>query len=134
MTLFCSQHLAEYQKAVKIPGVSMTVAPIWIIVGIKNSVCDENGTFKDRVKVIPPKISAVFIKNLLRYLTEKILLLNTTNFRGDYQPLQHETTTQCIGLSPACARSHHPSGPKASHALTFKLDHSGGAAQIHLPA
>ena len=85
MTLFCSQHLAEYQKAVKIPGVSMTVAPIWIIVGIKNSVCDENGTFKDRVKVIPPKISAVFIKNLLRYLTEKIRLLNTINFRGDYR-------------------------------------------------
>jgi hypothetical protein len=27
---------------------------------------------------------AVFIKNLLRYLAEKILLLNTTNFRGDY--------------------------------------------------
>jgi hypothetical protein len=28
---------------------------------------------------------AVFIKNLLRYLAEKILLLNTTNFRGDYR-------------------------------------------------
>ncbi|AGI69480.1 hypothetical protein OAN307_c40680 [Octadecabacter antarcticus 307] len=27
---------------------------------------------------------AIFIKNLLRYLAEKILLLNTTNFRGDY--------------------------------------------------
>ncbi|MEJ8475888.1 hypothetical protein, partial [Roseibium algae] len=26
-----------------------------------------------------------FIKNLLRYLAEKILLLNTTNFRGDYR-------------------------------------------------
>jgi len=26
-----------------------------------------------------------FIQNLLRYLAEKILLLNTTNFRGDYQ-------------------------------------------------
>ncbi|MEP2971768.1 MAG: hypothetical protein ABJP04_06065, partial [Hyphomicrobiales bacterium] len=25
-----------------------------------------------------------FIVNLLRYLAEKILLLNTTNFRGDY--------------------------------------------------
>jgi len=24
--------------------------------------------------------------NLLRYLAEKILLLNTTNFRGDYLP------------------------------------------------
>jgi hypothetical protein len=28
---------------------------------------------------------AVFIKNLLRYLAEKIPLLNTTNFRGDYR-------------------------------------------------
>jgi hypothetical protein len=28
---------------------------------------------------------SVFIKNLLRYFAEKILLLNTTNFRGDYQ-------------------------------------------------
>jgi hypothetical protein len=28
---------------------------------------------------------AVFIKNLLRYLAEKILLLNTTNLRGDYR-------------------------------------------------
>ena len=27
---------------------------------------------------------AVFIKNLLRYLAEKILLVNTTNFRGEY--------------------------------------------------
>jgi|GEM_PF-5171308 hypothetical protein len=27
---------------------------------------------------------AVFIKNLFRYLGRKILLLNTTNFRGDY--------------------------------------------------
>ena len=26
-----------------------------------------------------------FIVNLLRYLAEKILLLNTTNFRGDYR-------------------------------------------------
>ncbi|MEP4928328.1 MAG: hypothetical protein ABJT31_11175, partial [Hyphomicrobiales bacterium] len=27
-----------------------------------------------------------FIVNLLRYLAEKILLLNNTNFRGDYRP------------------------------------------------
>jgi len=27
-----------------------------------------------------------FIQNLLRYLAEKILLLNTANFRGDYPP------------------------------------------------
>jgi hypothetical protein len=32
--------------------------------------------------------SAVFIKNLLRYLAEKIRLLNTTNFRGDYPGAQ----------------------------------------------
>jgi len=34
-------------------------------------------------------------------------------------------------LPPACARGHHPDGPKANHALTFKLDHSSGAA--HTP-
>ena len=33
----------------------------------------------------------------------------------------------------ACARAHRPDGPKANHALTVKLDHSGGAAQIDLP-
>jgi hypothetical protein len=31
--------------------------------------------------------------------------------------------------SHIAGQSHHPSGPKASHALTFKLDHSSGAAQ-----
>ena len=31
---------------------------------------------------------AVFIKNLLGYLAEKILLLNTTNFRGDYHTVR----------------------------------------------
>jgi hypothetical protein len=34
---------------------------------------------------------AVFIKNLLRYLAEKILLLNTTNFRGDYRMIYVST-------------------------------------------
>jgi hypothetical protein len=32
-----------------------------------------------------------FIKNLLRYLAEKILLLNTTNFRGDYRMIYVST-------------------------------------------
>ncbi|MGB7243408.1 MAG: helix-turn-helix domain-containing protein [Sulfitobacter sp.] len=36
---------------------------------------------------------------------------------------------QCSGLPPTCARGHRPDGPKANHALTFKLDHSSGAAQ-----
>jgi len=44
------------------------------------------------------------------------------------ETLQHQATTQCIGLPPTSARSHHPDGPKADHALTFKLDHSSGAA------
>ena len=34
---------------------------------------------------------------------------------------------ECIRLSPACPGSHHPNGPKASHSLTFNLDHSSGA-------
>ena len=46
------------------------------------------------------------------------------------KPLQHQTIPQCIGLSPARAKSHRPDGPKANHALTFKLDHSSGAAQL----
>ena len=32
-------------------------------------------------------------------------------------------------VDAACARSQHPGGPKASHALTSKLDHPSGAAQ-----
>lgn len=43
------------------------------------------------------------------------------------ETLQHETTPQCIGLPPASPRNHRHDGPKAGHALTIKLDHSGGA-------
>jgi len=46
------------------------------------------------------------------------------------EPLQHQTTTQCIGLPPTFAKGHRVNGPKAHHALTFKLDHSSGAAQV----
>jgi transposase-like protein len=45
------------------------------------------------------------------------------------ETLQHQTTTQCIGLPPTCARSHRAHGSKAYHALTFIMDHSSGAAQ-----
>jgi len=38
----------------------------------------------------------VFIKNLLRYLAEKILLLNTTDFRGDYPGYL------AVGTQPLC--------------------------------
>lgn len=34
-----------------------------------------------------------------------------------------------VRLSPACAGGHHSDRQKASHALTFKLAHSSGAAQ-----
>ena len=44
------------------------------------------------------------------------------------KPLQHQTPTQCIGLPPTCAKGHRAHGPRANHALTFKLDHSSGAA------
>ena len=46
--------------------------------------------------------------------------------------LQYEETAQCLGLPPASAGNHHPDGPKAGHALTFKLDHSMGVDQIQL--
>jgi len=42
-----------------------------------------------------------FIVNLLRYLAEKILLLNTTNFRGDY-PTKRRTQTGEILLRYNC--------------------------------
>ena len=53
---------------------------------------------------------------------------STNHHRKLEETLQHQATTQCIGLPPTSARSHHPDGPKADHALTFKLDHSSGAA------
>ena len=45
------------------------------------------------------------------------------------ETLQHEETTQCLGLPPAGAGYHRPDGSKAGHALTFKLDHLMGADQ-----
>ncbi len=38
-------------------------------------------------------------------------------------------STECSGLSPSCAGVHRNDGPKADHAPTFNMDHSGGAAQ-----
>ncbi|MFT4784105.1 MAG: hypothetical protein ACI9IV_001848 [Paracoccaceae bacterium] len=35
---------------------------------------------------------------------------SSNNHRTLEEPLQHETTTQCIGLSPTCAGSKHPGG------------------------
>ena len=46
------------------------------------------------------------------------------------KPLQHQTTTQCIGLPPTRAQSHRIDGPTANHALTFNLDHPSAAAQV----
>src|SRR5690606_21623551 len=43
------------------------------------------------------------------------------------EALQHETTTQRIGLSPASPGNHPSDGPKTGDALTFKMDHSSGA-------
>ena len=39
-----------------------------------------------------------------------------------------------LGYHPPAPEAGHPDGPKASQALTFKLDHSSGAAQLHLIA
>ena len=54
---------------------------------------------------------------------------STNHHRKLEETLQHQATTQCIGLPPTSAQSHHPDGPKADHALTFNMDHSSGAAQ-----
>ena len=48
------------------------------------------------------------------------------------ETLQHHQTTQCFGLPPVSPENHHPNRPKASHALTFKLDPLTGA--MHVPA
>ena len=40
---------------------------------------------------------AVFIKNLLRYLAKKILLLKTTGFRGDYPPGKLKAAVSRLG-------------------------------------
>ena len=49
------------------------------------------------------------------------------------EALQHETTTQRIGLSPTGPGSHRPDGPKADDALAFKMGHSSGADQGEAP-
>ena len=46
--------------------------------------------------------------------------------------LQHQTTTQCTGLPPTCARGHHLDGAKTDHALTFNSEHSSGTVQLQL--
>ncbi|SFA39739.1 Transposase InsO and inactivated derivatives [Paracoccus halophilus] len=43
--------------------------------------------------------------------------------RSMEKALQHTTATQRSGLPPTGPRNHRPDGPKAGHALTFKLDH-----------
>jgi hypothetical protein len=45
------------------------------------------------------------------------------------ETLQHEETTQCIGISTTGLGNHRSHGPIAGHALTFKMDHSSGAGQ-----
>lgn len=45
------------------------------------------------------------------------------------EALQHETTTQCTGLSPTDPGNRRPDGPNAGHALTIKPGHSGRADQ-----
>jgi hypothetical protein len=72
-----------------------------------------------------------FIENLLRYLAEKILLLNATNFRGDYPPtgahhgtLYHQGRDGWSGLrglrrkgaDPGIGPRHRGhSGPRRTH-------------------
>ncbi len=71
-------------------------------------------------------------ENARRVAERRNLLLaprSPNHHRKMEEPLQYQATTQCIGLPPARARGHRSDGPKANHALTFKLDHSSGAAQ-----
>ena len=45
------------------------------------------------------------------------------------EALQHQETTQCIGLPPTSARNNHTDGTQADDALTINLDQSDEAAQ-----
>lgn len=57
---------------------------------------------------------------------------DSNHHRTIEETLQHHQTTPCFGLPPANPENHHPNRPKASHALTFKLDLLTGA--VHVPA
>jgi chromosome segregation and condensation protein ScpB len=63
----------------------------------------------------------VFIKNLLRYLAEKILLLNTTNLRGDYRDIFGKDTSRDIiaRLVPQGLIGRGPRSPRPGGALTY---------------
>ena len=50
-----------------------------------------------------------------------------THYRKLENALQHQTTSQCVGLPPTSARSHRHDERHADYALTFIPDHSGGA-------
>jgi len=96
----------------------------------------------DTVKVLTaecgPLAHALHVLPGNRRVTQRRDILRTTRSPDYHRTLeetrQHQTTPQCFGLSPACAGSHHSDGPKASHALTFKLDHSSGAVQRFITA
>jgi len=70
-----------------------------------------------------------------RWIAERWNLLFVTRGSDNHWKLEktlpHQTTPQCSGLPPTCARGHRPDGPKANHALTFKLDNSSGAAHFN---
>ncbi len=48
------------------------------------------------------------------------------------ETLQHQETTQCIGLPPTGSRNHHRNAKQPNHALTINLDQSDQAAQRRL--
>jgi hypothetical protein len=74
---------------------------------------------------------AVFIKNLLRYLAEKILLLNTNNFRGDYPP----TTTNGVESPLNLTTSHIDRLVEAGRFVTepIKWSYTGSLSLILIP-
>ena len=71
---------------------------------------------------------AVFIKNLLRYLAEKILLLNTTNFRGDYRGSLHDLV-YCRGEYDVVATVEAPDLDSMT-ALKLAMMKTGAIAQM----
>ena len=62
----------------------------------------------------------------LFHYTPRLIWNQWSGLSQDFSDYQ---TTQRIGLLPASPGNHRPDGPKAGHALTFKLDQSVGAGQ-----
>ena len=134
-------------------GVIDTLTDLFILRGIPAYIRSDNGpefvaqAVRDWIKAVGAKtayiepgspwengycesFNARFRDELLNGEVFYTLNRGSNHHRTMAETLQHHQTTQCFGLPPASPGNHRPDGPKAGHALTFKLDQSVGAGQI----